>query len=176
MAQWYYRLVHNLTKTEKFLASFVTKVALAKCPATNLSIERTHNCHTPHWHFSINSSAKHFFSVSRVILKFHPIINGMQWCRGMFCAWQPEGRGFKSTSSHWFAILDKLLTHNCLRGRQLETTSLISSQRGATYSSHPQVVQKPMNLHLSENHHQYNTCIVSYCIDDGSSSSPDYYA
>ena len=56
--------------------------------------------------------------------------NGTRWCRGMFSALQPEDRKLESTSSHWVAILDKLLTNNCLRGRQWETTSLISSPGG----------------------------------------------
>src|SRR6218665_4100994 len=39
-------------------------------------------------------------------------------------------RRLESTSSHCVATLAKLLTHNCLRGRQWETTSLISSPGG----------------------------------------------
>src|SRR6218665_353593 len=50
--------------------------------------------------------------------------------RGMFSALQPKGRRFESTSSHCVVTLDKLLTHNCLRGRQWEATSLISSPGG----------------------------------------------
>src|SRR6218665_2481205 len=45
----------------------------------------------------------------------------------MLCAFQQESRKFESTSRHCVATLDKLLTHNCLRGRQRETTSLTSS-------------------------------------------------
>ena len=58
--------------------------------------------------------------------------DGMRWCRRIFCAlqMQPEGRWFESTSSHCIATLDKLLTCNCLWGRQWETTSLISSPGG----------------------------------------------
>ena len=49
---------------------------------------------------------------------------------GMCCALHPEGHRFASTSSHCGATLDKLVTHNCLRGRQREITSLISSPGG----------------------------------------------
>ena len=55
---------------------------------------------------------------------------GTQWCRGMFCALQSKCHGFESTSRNYVATLDKLLTHNCLWGRQRETTSLISSPGG----------------------------------------------
>jgi len=48
----------------------------------------------------------------------------------MFGALQREGRSFESTSSHCAATLYKLLAHNCLWGRQQETTSLISSLGG----------------------------------------------
>src|SRR6218665_1891125 len=37
---------------------------------------------------------------------------GTRLCRGMYCALQPKGRRFESTSSHCVATLDKLLTHN----------------------------------------------------------------
>src|SRR6218665_2387183 len=59
----------------------------------------------------------------------------------MFCAMQPEGRKFESTSSHCVATLEKLLAHNCLCGRQLETISLISSP-GGVKSSEPAFGQR----------------------------------
>jgi len=58
------------------------------------------------------------------------VVYGTRWCGDMFCALQPEGFRFESTSVHLVATLDKLVTHNCLGGRQRETTSLISSPGG----------------------------------------------
>src|SRR6218665_530683 len=41
--------------------------------------------------------------------------NWTRWCRGMFCALQPEGRGFVLPQATAYTVtLDKLLTHNCL--------------------------------------------------------------
>ena len=59
----------------------------------------------------------------------------------MFCALQPEGHRFKSTSSNCVVTLDKLLTHYCLWGRQRETTSLISSP-GGVKANEPDFRQK----------------------------------
>src|SRR6218665_3468680 len=37
--------------------------------------------------------------------------DGTRWFRGMFCALQPKGCGFESTSSHCVVTLEKMLTH-----------------------------------------------------------------
>ena len=59
-----------------------------------------------------------------------PLHHGRRVVGVCACGLQPKGRGFESTSRHCVATLDKLLTQNCLRGRQRETTSLISSPGG----------------------------------------------
>ena len=52
----------------------------------------------------------------------------------MFCALQPEGRRFKSTSSHCVATLDKLLTH--IMGQQLVQVVCEECNGKPPHSSH----------------------------------------
>ena len=56
------------------------------------------------------------FGIVQYSIPSSKMVNGSRWCSSKFRALWPEDRRLDSTSSHYVATLDKLLTQNCEEG------------------------------------------------------------